>query len=229
MKTAGSVKAISVAMTIVILFVLSFSSIIYTLFDNNKYISENKILEDNKLSLDIAYATYDEQTRIENMNISENVSSTPVVKLSIAEGSYEEEKVYDNMTLDELAEKLNRTLHSTIAGQGYTFASYAMELGIDPYVAVAIVMHETGCEWECSTLLKQCNNVGGMKGSGGCNGGNYASFATLEEGIKAFMNNLNKNYFSLGLNTPEEIGPKYAESSTWSAQVNAYVAKIKAA
>ena len=106
MKTAGSVKAISVAMTIVILFVISFSSIIYTLFDNNKYISENKILEDNKFSLDIAYATYDEQTRIENMNISENVSSTPVVELSIAEGSYEEEKVYDNMTLDELAEKL---------------------------------------------------------------------------------------------------------------------------
>ena len=104
-----------------------------------------------------------------------------------------------------------------------------MELGIDPYIAVAIVMHETGCEGQCSALLNQCNNVGGMKGAGGCNGGSYASFATLEEGIKAFMNNLNKNYFSQGLTTPETIGPKYAESSTWSAQVNAYVAKIKAA
>lgn len=230
MKTAESVKAVSVAMTIVIIFVLSFSSVVYTLFDRNEYVSENKILEDNKLSLDIASATYDTQTRIENMNISEStVSSTPVVELSVAEADYEEEKVYDNMTLNELAEKLNRTLHSTISGQGYTFASYAMELGIDPYLAVAIVMHETGCEGECSTLLKQCNNVGGMKGDGGCNGGSYASFSTLEDGIRAFMNNLNKNYFQQGLTTAEAIGPKYAESSTWSQQVSAYVEKIKAA
>ncbi len=230
MKTAESVKAISVAMTIIVVFVLSFSSVIYTLFDSNEYVSENKILEDNKLSLDIASATYDMQTRIESMDINESdVVSQPVVELSVAEADYEEEKVYDNMTLTELADKLNRTLHSTISGQGYTFASYAMELGIDPYIAVAIVMHETGCEGQCSALLNQCNNVGGMKGAGGCNGGSYASFATLEEGIKAFMNNLNKNYFSQGLTTPETIGPKYAESSTWSAQVNAYVAKIKAA
>ncbi len=230
MKTAESVKAISLAMTIIVVFVLSFSSVIYTLFGNKEYVSENKVLEDNKLSLDIASATYDTQTRIENMNISESdVMSAKVVELSVAEADYEEEKVYDNMTVDELADKLNRTLHSTIAGQGYTFASYALELGIDPYIAVAIVMHETGCEWQCSALLNQCNNVGGMKGTGGCNGGSYASFATLEEGIKAFMNNLNKNYFSQGLTTPETIGPKYAESSTWSAQVNAYVAKIKAA
>ena len=230
MKTAESVKAISVAMTIIVVFVLSFSSVIYTLFDSNEYVSENKILEDNKLSLDIASATYDMQTRIESMDINESdVVSQPVVELSVAEADYEEEKVYDNMTLTELADKLNRTLHSTISGQGYTFASYAMELGIDQYIAVAIVMHETGCEGQCSALLNQCNNVGGMKGAGGCNGGSYASFATLEEGIKAFMNNLNKNYFSQGLTTPETIGPKYAESSTWSAQVNAYVAKIKAA
>ena len=230
MKTAESVKAISVAMTIIVVFVLSFSSVIYTLFDSNEYVSENKILEDNKLSLDIATATYDTMSRIESMNISESDAiSAPVVELSVAEADYEEEKVYDNMTLTELADKLNRTLHSTISGQGYTFASYAMELGIDPYIAVAIVMHETGCEGQCSALLNQCNNVGGMKGAGGCNGGSYASFATLEEGIKAFMNNLNKNYFSQGLTTPETIGPKYAESSTWSAQVNAYVAKIKAA
>ena len=230
MKTAESVKAISVAMTIIVVFVLSFSSVIYTLFDSNESVSENKILEDTKLSLDIASATYDMQTRIESMDINESdVVSQPVVELSVAEADYEEEKVYDNMTLTELADKLNRTLHSTISGQGYTFASYAMELGIDPYIAVAIVMHETGCEGQCSALLNQCNNVGGMKGAGGCNGGSYASFATLEEGIKAFMNNLNKNYFSQGLTTPETIGPKYAESSTWSAQVNAYVAKIKAA
>mgnify|MGYP002511620479 CR=1 FL=1 len=34
------------------------------------------------------------------------------------------------------------------------------------YLAVAIVLHETGCKWTCSKLVRECNNVGGMKGSG---------------------------------------------------------------
>ena len=43
------------------------------------------------------------------------------------------------------------------------------------------------------------------------------------------MNNLYKNYFSQGLTTPETIGPKYAASTTWASQVNAYINDIKAA
>ena len=137
-------------------------------------------------------------------------------------------QVYDGLTLEELSEKLNRSLNSTLSGKGETFAQYSIELGIDPYLAVAIVMHETGCKWECSNLLKTCNNVGGMKGSGGCGGGAYASFPTLDEGIKSYMNNLYNNYFSQGLNTPESMGPKYAASTTWATQVRTYMNEIKA-
>ena len=49
---------------------------------------------------------------------------------------------------------------------GYAYATYSLELGVDPYLAVAISMHETGCTWNCSYLLKACNNVGGQKGEG---------------------------------------------------------------
>ena len=136
--------------------------------------------------------------------------------------------VYDGLTMEELSEKLNRSLNSTLSGKGETFARLSDELGIDPYLAVAIVMHETGCKWDCSNLLKTCNNVGGMKGSPGCGGGAYASFPSLDEGIRAYMNNLNKNYFSVGLTTPEAMGPKYAASTTWAVQVRAYMNEIKA-
>ena len=136
--------------------------------------------------------------------------------------------VYDNLTYDELVSKLNRSLNSTISGQGEAFTKYALELGIDPYLAVAIVLHETGCSWTCSSLLRNCNNVGGMKGSPGCNGGAYASFATLSEGIRAFMYNLYNNYFKYGLTTPEAIGPKYAASTTWASAIRGYMNKIKA-
>ena len=134
----------------------------------------------------------------------------------------------ESLSYDELVAKLNRSLNSTLAGKGDSFAKYATELGIDPYLAVAIVLHETGCKWNCSTLLKQCNNVGGMKGSPGCNGGSYKAFSSLDEGIKAFMNNLYKNYYAYGLTTPETIGPKYAASNTWASQVRVYMSEIEA-
>lgn len=134
----------------------------------------------------------------------------------------------NSLSYDELVAKLNRSLNSTLAGKGDIFAKYATELGIDPYLAVAIVLHETGCKWQCSTLLRKCNNVGGMKGSPGCNGGSYKAFSSLDEGIRAFMNNLYKNYYAQGLTTPEAIGPKYAASSTWASQVRAYMREIEA-
>ena len=76
--------------------------------------------------------------------------------------------VYDGMTMSELTEKLNRSLKSTIAGKGDIFASYSLERGVDPYLAVSIMLLETGCNWSCSSLMRRCNNVGGQKGSPSC-------------------------------------------------------------
>ena len=95
-------------------------------------------------------------------------------------------------------------------------------------MAVAISLHETGCKWECSRLVKQCNNVGGQVGSPSCNGGNYRSYETLDEGIKGFIDNLARNYISKGLTTPEEMNHKYAASKTWASKVNKYIEEIKA-
>lgn len=134
------------------------------------------------------------------------------------------EVVYDGMTLEELAAKLNRSLKGTIAGKGDLIASYSLEKGVDPYIATAIMLHETGCTWNCSNLVKKCNNVGGQKGKG-C--GSYRSFSTLEAGIKGFIDNLSKNYFSKGLDTPKEINTKYATDKTWYKKVDSYVKKIK--
>lgn len=141
----------------------------------------------------------------------------------------EPEIVYDGLTLDELSDKLNRSLNSTISGYGNLFASKSIELGLDPYLAVAIVLHETGCSWNCSELVNQCYNVGGQKGAPGCWGGSYRAFNSMEEGINSYLENLYYNYYAIGLTTPETINPKYAESTAWASRVNAYIEKIKAA
>ena len=135
--------------------------------------------------------------------------------------------VYDGMTLNELAEKLNRSLKSTISGTGMSFAKYAVDMGIDPYLAVAIVLHETGCNYKCSTQVRQCYNVGGMKGGPSCNGTSYKKFNSLDEGIYSFMLNLKTNYYDKGLTTPEQMNKKYAASTAWAGKIHSYIKKIK--
>lgn len=136
-----------------------------------------------------------------------------------------EEIVYDGKTLDELVDTINNSLNSTISNKGNLIASYSLEKGVDPYMATAIMLHETGCKWNCSRLVRECNNVGGQKGSG-C--GSYSYFNSLDEGIIAFIDNLERNYISYGLTTPEQINPKYAEDPGWAKKVNKYIEQIKA-
>lgn len=136
--------------------------------------------------------------------------------------------VYDGLTMDQLAEKLNKSLKNELSGYGHLYASYSLEKGVDPYIAVAISLHETGCNGKCSNLMKSCNNVGGQKGSPTCGTGSYKRFDTLEDGIKGFIDNLSKNYFKMGLNTPELMAKKYAASTSWAGKVNYYIETIKA-
>lgn len=133
-------------------------------------------------------------------------------------------EVFDNLTIEELTDKLNKTLSSDLSGMGEQFAKNSIELGVDPYLAVAIAMHETGCTWNCSELTKKCNNVGGQKGDG-C--GAYKAYDTLEEGIYGFISNIKNNYVDYGLYTAESMNPKYAEDPEWSSKVNKYIEKIK--
>ena len=133
--------------------------------------------------------------------------------------------VYDNLTMDELSNKLERSMNSSLKGKGKLFAEYSIKLGLDPYLALAITLHETGCAYNCSWLTKTHYNLGGLKGSNG----KYMSFSSMDEGIKQYLNILYNRYYSKGLTTPELMNPYYAESTTWASNVNNYIRKIKAA
>lgn len=163
---------------------------------------------------------------LETTSVKEETEELEETKEDIVE-EVEEPIVYDNMTLEELANKLNNSLTSTLSGTGMLFAKRSIELGLDPYLAVAIVLHETGCTWKCSTLVTACNNVGGQKGTPGCGGGSYKAFNTLEEGINSYLDNLYYNYYAKGLTTAETINTRYAESTTWASKVNYFINYIK--
>lgn len=148
---------------------------------------------------------------------------------NVANKKEEERKkslVYEDMNSSQLISMLNKSLNSNLSNKGELIANYSLKKGVDPVVATAIMLQETGCKWSCSALVRKCNNVGGVKGSPNCSGG-YRKYASLDDGIKKFIDNLADNYYSYGLNTPEKMNKKYAASSTWATKVNRYVKEIK--
>ena len=106
-------------------------------------------------------------------------------------------EVYEGMTLEELGEKINRSLGSDIvAGKGPLIAAECVNKGVDPYIATAILLHETGCGSSCSNLARSCFNFGGQKGSPGCNGGAYKTFSSIDEGLVGLIDNFKRIKYS---------------------------------
>lgn len=212
MKTKGKIGSIIIG----VLMLYSIAGLYYY----NTSIKAKELQEGSSNKQIIAIATSDE--------ILQKIEQQRLEQEQIENTEPERVEVYDNMTMEELADKLNRSLNSTLAGKGELFANYSIQLGIDPYLALAIVLEETGCTWECSYLVKTCNNIGGQKGTPSCGGGAYRSYPTLDEGIKGFLDNLYNNYYAYGLTTAELMNPKYAENTKWAVNVNAYIERIKA-
>lgn len=72
-----------------------------------------------------------------------------------------------------------------------------------PYdIVLAIARLETG--WFSSDAYIYGNNPGGMSVNEV-----PITYSSLDEGVEAMVSNLAKNYFGIGLTTPEEIGSKY--------------------
>jgi len=168
--------------------------------------------------------------KIDNITFYENSFAVLTSAAETAEKIKKEEErkamiVFDNLTMDELSAKLERSMNSSLKGKGKLFAEYSIKLGLDPYLALAITLHETGCSYSCSWLTKTHYNLGGLKGSNG----KYMSFSSMDEGIKQYLNILYNRYYKKGLTTPELMNPYYAESTTWASNVNNYIRKIKAA
>ncbi len=139
---------------------------------------------------------------------------------------YQKENYFNGEHKKVIIKKINRYLNSTLDNKGEFIVNYSLKVGMDPYLATAVMLQETGCYWTCSYLTRVCNNVGGNKGNPGCNGGSYRKFDDIETGIKFAINKLN-SYYKKGKTTAKEINPSYATDKTWYKKVNNYIKKLK--
>lgn len=157
----------------------------------------------------------------------EEVSLTITPHSEIAEASPKKIVAFDGLTMEEIIQKLNKNLgKDLIANKGELIATYSLSKGIDPFLVTSIMLHETGCKWKCSALVRNCNNVAGQKGTPNCSGG-YKGYSSIDEGIKGAIDNLYKNFYSKGLTTISTIGPKYAQSDTWITKITNYYNQIR--
>lgn len=201
---------------IINILMLSSLVVLVGIFD---YIDYRRGLAKESIKSQVLYVSNEvenQEENIENQDLEEEVEENPIV--------------FDGLTFDELVDKLNKVLKSDLTGTGYYYAKYALEYNVDPYLAVAISLHETGCNQKCSAKVVDCNNVGGQRFKPVCYaGGTYGKYDTLEHGIEGFIRNIYVNYIALGLNTPELMQDKYVGtgSKTWAPKVEIYINKIK--
>lgn len=193
-----------------------------TIISDNEEFTDSNTIESNK---EISKIT----ANVLVSNPTEDLEIVAEVKVKEEEKVVEPVIVYDGLTFEELTNRLNRVLSSTLAGTGESFARYSVELGVDPYLALGIVFQETGCYYgTCSAMVNECFNVGGIKGGySSCWGSSYAAFNSLDEGIHSYINILYNNYVSKGLNTADTMNPYYAEDMQWASKVNNYINIIK--
>lgn len=161
-----------------------------------------------------------------NLNKKEEVIEAEILQTGNFE-IIEEELLYYGKTRQELIDQINKSLKSDLSNKGEVIVNTCLEYDVDPYLATAIMLHETGCKWGCSSLLKKCNNVAGQKGGPSCNGGSYKRYDTLDEGIKGAIYNIYIKFTRYGLTTAEKMNPKYAEDPAWASKVNKYIKEIK--
>ena len=131
-----------------------------------------------------------------DIKVSEEIEETEVLEV---EDVNKVEEIVDKCMMDYTSCKIKEV---------------AIREGIaDWKIPVAIARHECGYKDNqyLSNAFKNKNNVGGMMYYDTTTKSSYLiTFDTIDDGIEAFVSNLKRNYFNLGLDTIEKIQPKYA-------------------
>ena len=147
--------------------------------------------DDKKIKLDEEH--FEEQ---KDIKVSEETKETEVLEV---EDVNKVEKIVDKCMMDYTSCKIKEV---------------AIREGINDWkIPVAIARHECGYKDNqyLSNAFKNKNNVGGMMYYDTTTKSSYLmTFDTIDAGVEAFVSNLKRNYFNLGLDTIEKIQPKYA-------------------
>ena len=150
-------------------------------------------LNKNNKELKLDEEHFEEQ---KDIKVSEETKETEVLEV---EDVNKVEEIVDKCMMDYTSCKIKEV---------------AIREGITDWkIPVAIARHECGYKDNqyLSNAFKEKNNVGGMMYYDTTTNSSYLmTFDTIDSGVEAFVSNLKRNYFNVGLDTIEKIQPKYA-------------------
>lgn len=109
-----------------------------------------------------------------------------------------------NTEVEQIVKEQEKTIQHELSVSGVEdlICIECDKYGVDAELALAIAKLETG--HFTSDAYIAGNNVGGLSVDE-----EPMAFASLERGVEAFVMNLHYNYYRQGLDTVEEIAPKY--------------------
>lgn len=140
---------------------------------------------------------------------------------------------YQGESATLIGKKINNYLTGELDNYGELIAKYSIFYEVDPYLIAGIIIENTGCDSNCNTLVKKCNNVYNAIynknniGESSCFGGNYQKFNSLDDSIKSFVKFIKVNFYDNDLKTPNAIYKAYNKDVRWVFRVNEYMNKIK--
>lgn len=164
------------------------------------------------------------------------------VKQEIELVEIEPEEVEEKIEVIEVddVEKVDTTFNG--CNMDYTsckIKEVAISYKIDWKLSIAIARHECGYKngEYLSNAYKEKNNVGGMMYyDPSTKSSKLMRFETIDSGINAYVSNLKRNYFDLGLDTIAKIQPKYAPvgaandpyglNNVWQIGVKSYLSQL---
>ena len=131
--------------------------------------------------------------------------------IKVSEETKEETEVLEVEDVNKVEEVVDKCMMDYTSCK---IKEVAIREGITDWkIPVAIARHECGYKDNqyLSNAFKNKNNVGGMMYYDTTTKSSYLmSFDTIDAGVEAFVSNLKRNYFNVGLDTIEKIQPKYA-------------------
>lgn len=132
-------------------------------------------------------------------------------EIKVSEETIEETEVLEVEDVNKIEEVVDKCMMDYTSCK---IKEVAIREGIQDWkIPVAIARHECGYKDNqyLSNAAKEKNNIGGMMYYDTTTNSSYLmSFDTIDAGVEAFVSNLKRNYFNLGLDTIEKIQPKYA-------------------
>ena len=137
---------------------------------------------------------------------------------------------FNGETIEQISNKFEKIFSDTyLSGYGEYMVKNSILKSVNPYLIGGIILESTNCRVDCSILLKQCNNVSGMreKNGSGCFGGTYRQYKSIEDGISDLIKKISTDYYDVEMQSPNKMYQSFGKDSVWAFKVSKHMEDLK--